>query len=1056
MLLARVYLAIGNILPRRKHICDTPLALTSSAIKTNNKVITHAIFLPQLAHIIGQCNCDFTKFIYRKRNISEIEASNYYYFCFSIKPTLTKMYRYLFQLLLFFSITLSVHAQVADKDLRMQLSQYFNQYRCDSKIKQPALTDLQINSSKKQIAVYTNDAFAQQPFRQETVNRIYSEVKSFLPKSLNRYDIVIYTENRPIEELIPNLYRKKNKDRSRLLYKIDKGDENAWVTDLSKPFSIENGLEGRHIAVGQSHGRYFNPKTQQWSWQRPNLFCTTEDLLTQSYILPYLIPMLENAGAYVFTPRERDTQLNEVIVDNDNIGQSLYIEVNSRKGKWQTPNIKGFAQYSNYYRDGESPFAAGSIRFAKTEKKSDKAFAEWIPNIPESGEYAVYVTYQSLPKSVSDAKYIIIHKGGITEKRVNQKMGGGTWVYLGTYMFEKGNKESGMVILTNQSKEKGVVCADAIRFGGGMGNIIRGGTVSGMPRYLEGARYNAQWMGMPYDVYAGRKGENDYIDDINVRSNMINYLSGESVYNPQQPGLKVPLELSLSLHTDAGHSANDETIGTLGIFTTNFNEGKLKSGTDRYASRDLADIALTELQTDINSSFNTQWNRRALLNANYSETRLPVVASSIIELLSHQNFADMRLAHDPNFKFTASRALYKAILKYNTQQHGKDYVVQPLPVTNFSLQFGEKKNQLNLTWKETNDPSEATATPNGYVVYTRIGDGGFDNGTFVKTPYYITSLEPGIIYSFKVTAVNDGGSSFPSEILSAYKARDEQGTVLIVNGFNRLSGPAVINTNNEAGFDINRDPGVPYLYTTAFVGTQQHFDRRQAGKEGAGSLGFSGNELTAVKIAGNSFDYPFVHGNAIKAAGGYSFVSCSDEAVENGTVNLNNYDVVDLILGLEKEDAANSSYYKTFTDVMQQRLQSYCNAGGKLLISGSYLGSDMINSAQNNNFIQSTLKYQYSHNLQGREIGSVTGLGQPFTLSRNYNANYYPLMAPESLYPVDNAFSALVYQPDNTSAAIAYKGSYRTFVMGFPFESISSAEDRNRIMASILSFFSSK
>ena len=42
-----------------------------------------------------------------------------------------------------------------------------------------------------------------------------------------------------------------------------------------------------------------------------------EDIYTQSYVLPFLIPMLENAGAYVMTPRERDTQIHEVISDND-------------------------------------------------------------------------------------------------------------------------------------------------------------------------------------------------------------------------------------------------------------------------------------------------------------------------------------------------------------------------------------------------------------------------------------------------------------------------------------------------------------------------------------------------------------------------------------------------------------------------------------------------------------------------------------------------------------------------------------------------------------------
>ena len=56
------------------------------------------------------------------------------------------------------------------------------------------------------------------------------------------------------------------------------------------------------------------------------------------------------------------------------------------------------------------------------------------------------------------------------------------------------------------------------------------------------------------------------------------------------------------------------------------------------------------------------WTRRSLWDRNYSETRLPAVPSTIIELLSHQNFADMRLGHDPNFKFTVGRSIYKAIL----------------------------------------------------------------------------------------------------------------------------------------------------------------------------------------------------------------------------------------------------------------------------------------------------------------------------------------------------------------------------------------------------------
>lgn len=264
------------------------------------------------------------------------------------------------------------------------------------------------------------------------------------------------------------------------------------------------------------------------------------------------------------------------------------------------------------------------------------------------------------------------------------------------FSFDKGKNDYGMVVLSNESKQKGVVCADAVRFGGGMGNIERGGETSGMPRYLEGARYSAQWAGMPYPVYGGREGKDDMSDDINVRSRMINYLSGGSIFNPKDKGLGVPFELSMALHSDAGASKEDKIIGTLGIYTTDFNNGVLGAGTDRYASRDLSDILLTQLQRDIRSNYAIDWTRRSMWNRNYSETRLPAVPSTIVELLSHQNFADMRLGHDPNFKFTVGRSIYKAILQYLCGQHGKDYVVQPLPVSNFAIRFGNKRTHWNF------------------------------------------------------------------------------------------------------------------------------------------------------------------------------------------------------------------------------------------------------------------------------------------------------------------------------------------------------------------------
>lgn len=962
----------------------------------------------------------------------------------------------------FLCLTLGVNflsAQDIERNVKERLTDYFGRYTATAKISTPKLKSVDIDYERKTIAIHASESFAYQPFRPETVEAVYNQVKELLPGPVHYYRLTIFADGKPIEELIPNIYRNKKKDKERMSLKTDyKGA--AWVKNISRPNEISRGLQDRHIAIWQSHGNYFKNDKNEWGWQRPRLFCTTEDLFTQSFVLPYVIPMLENAGAIVYTPRERDTQKNEIIVDNDTPNASLYLEIGSKKAHWATAPIKGFAQKKAIYRDGENPFTDGTCRFIPTERKKkknkDQAFAEWVPTLPAKGEYAVYVSYRTLPNSVSDAKYLVFHNGGVTEFKVNQKIGGGTWVYLGTFEFDKGNNDYGMVVLSNESSEHGVVCADAVRFGGGMGNIARGGKISGLPRYLEGARYSAQWAGMPYEVYAGRKGENDYADDINTRSNTINYLSGGSVYNPQQPGLGIPLEMTMALHSDAGCSKTDELIGSLGIYTTDFNNGKLNTGIDRYASRDLADILLTQIQKDIYSSHNLSWTRRSMWNRNYSETRLPATPSTIIELLSHQNFADMQLGHDPNFKFTVGRAIYKGILQFVAGQHDKEYVVQPLPVSNFAIRFGKKKNTLELSWKGENDPQEPTAQPREYIVYTRIDYGGFDNGTLVSKTSHTVKIEPGLVYSFKVTAVNRGGESFPSEILSAYKAKRERERVLIINGFDRVSGPAVINTFDKAGFDLEQDPGVPYLSNISFSGAQIGFDRAQAGKEGEGSLGYSGRELEGMKIAGNTFDYPFVHGKAIQAAGKYSFVSCSDEAVENGTVTLEDYPVVDYILGMEKEDPAHKVYYKTFSSAMQRFITSYCQSGGNLFVSGAYVGSDMSGTQGNREFTEKILKYGYQNSMTDKSSNRINGLGRTITIPRTPNETSYAVPAPDCIVPVDTAFPVFTYVPGNQSAGIAYKGNYRTFVLGFPFESIQSEADRATIMAGILGFFTQR
>ena len=939
---------------------------------------------------------------------------------------------------------LPVLAQSLDNTVKQRLTDFFKNYQTShADIGTCKLDHFVLDHEKRTLQVYASPSFGYQPFTEETTSAIYRLITQSLPGPVNYYQITIYADGMPIDNLIPNAFRKK-KDTDRQ-YKNISYHGNPWVENLSRPYEITRGLKGTHLAVWQSHGMFYKIDRNEWRWQRPRLFGTTEDLFTQSFVVPYLIPMLENAGAIVFTPRERNWQRQEVIVDNNTCpAGSQYLEVNYKKCCWTNAPAPGFAQRYSVYPDNHNPFADGTARMITTQTKPEKAFAEWIPDIPEKGKYAVYVSYQTLPESVSDAKYLVFHNGGVTEFRVNQQMGGGTWVYLGTFEFDKGCNDYGMVVLSNESKEQGVISADAVRFGGGMGNIERGGSVSGMPRYLEGARYWAQWAGMPYPVYSKSNGTNDYNDDINTRSLMTNYLSGGSVFNPAEKGLKVPFEMTLGFHSDAGFKTDDQLVGTLGIYTTGFNEGRLNCGISRYASRDLADMVLTGLKRDIDARFGVNWQRRSMWNRNYSETRLPAVPSMILELLSHQNFNDLKLGHEPAFKFTVARSVYKSVLKYLADMHGTNYTVQPLPVTHFAISEGKKKNTFDLRWTPTEDVLEPTAEAQGYIVYTRVGRGGFDNGTYTRKPELTVEVEPGLVYSFRVTAVNRGGESFPSETLSACKAKRSKGTVLIVNAFDRVSGPGSINSPLMQGFDLLNDPGIPDGQTPAYCGYQQNFDRSRPGIEDETGLGYSGNELEGKLIAGNTFDYPFIHGKAIQAAGRYSFVSCSDETIESGSTDLTAYDVVDFLYGADR---------KGISPEIREALTRYCNQGGSLLISGAYLSDGKSKNAEGKTFCQNVLKYADQGLTAPLSCEEVSGLNVRFRLPRRANETTYAVPQSGYLYPTGGSFSTFVYTSGNYGAGIAYRGNYRTFVLGFPFESIPEEGERNHVMKAILGFF---
>ncbi len=933
------------------------------------------------------------------------------------------------------------------KQLDQKLNSFARQYVSSRTIKIDSIL-----IQKKKVTLFTNEALEDIPFREYNVSELYASIAPLFP---NASKIVILTRGTDIESLIPE-YDRKGRPNKKRLYSI-KESKYPLTRSLSSPHEIKNGLQNRHIALWQSHGLYYAQTAHRWEWQRARMFGTVEDLFTQSFVLPYLTPMLENAGATILIPRERDTQIHEIIIDNDrSTPGSEYKELDGEKA-WSDGEKAGFGHIQATYTNGENPFTQGTYRQTVTQRKGKESLIEWIPEIPESGNYAVYASYQSFPNSTEQALYTIHHAGGETTIAVNQTMGGGTWIYLGNFKFTAHEQAHERIVLTNQSNKSGkIITADAIKIGGGMGNIARSplespypieAETSGYPRFTEAARYWLQWAGMPDSIYSKSAFHNDYQDDIYARPRWVNYLKEQA---------HIPIDMAFAFHSDAGTTPDDSIIGTLGIYMSKSNDGIYTNRKSREIARDLTDMIQTQILSDVRKVYNPQWSRRGMWNQSYIEARIPDVPTMLLELLSHQNFADMRYGLDPRFRFLICRAIYKGMLRYICFQNKQEPIVQPLPPDRLYTELVET-NKVRIGWKAVQDTLEESASPTAYILYSRKDSGGFDNGTLVKGEEIILPIEAGIIHSYKVPAVNKGGISFPSEIVSVYRSPkgEKDKTVLIVNGFDRISGPASFESaaDSLAGFLYAVDRGVPYLNDIAFIGDQFEFRRTATWNSNDNNgHGDSYNNYAGQVIAGNTFDYPFIHGQAM-AETGYSFVSCSHKSLAEGVVKPDTYPIIDLILGKQRQPV--------ITPVLQDTLRSYLAQGGNLLVSGTNLFSDSWGNAQDRTFVEEVLKGKLASRNASKE-GIVNSCASPYgyingryTFRTRPNPICYSIESVDGVLPADKlAHTILRYPENNIGAGIVYEGKYRTCLLSFPFEALQTPSERNRLMESILRFFS--
>lgn len=862
-------------------------------------------------------------------------------------------------------------------------------------------------------------------------------------------------------------------------------------TDYPGPPPVR-GLLGRHLVIAASHGWTYSNNARRWEYQRCRLFTTVEDLYTMSYANPFLMPMLERAGAVVFSERERDFQTAEVIVDNDGAMKPSEFRT---LGTW-TSTTEGTGWRGGLphpLAETTEPFRLGTAlqaQVAPADSPTSTA-AVYVPFFPRPGRYAVYVSWTSSADHSPAVPVSVHHAGGSTRFLVNQQMGGNTWIFLGFFEFKAGATEStGCVVIhatgaeiSSAARAGGrptLVSADAVRFGGGMGNIAPEGLVSYHPRYAESARYWTQYAGAPadlvylHDVEGGRFGV-DYDRDVITRPEWINYLHGAPNgpnKDTSHPGLGVPIDAALAWHTDAGISPNG-LIGTLSIYRIRDHRGQdnFPDGRSRWLNRDLAALVQEEISRAAEGNFTSTWRRRQLMHGNYGEARRPNVPTMLLELLSHQNFNDMKYGNDPRFKRDISRAIYKAYLRFLAYSYGYDPVISPLPPTHlYARHIGN--GSAELTWRIQPDPLEPTAYPDGFIVYQSLDGKAFDNGHYTaEARLVVNSLAADTSYFFRVTAANTGGESFPTPVV-ALRWSEGKKTALLVDGFDRICGPAVVEGGSVRGFDRAIDPGVGYEYTYGLAGNQYDLNPQSPFlTNDQPGWGATEGDWEDRLERGNTFDHSIAHAEMLAAAG-FAFDGATADAfcVMEPTLS---YALIDWIAGRQratpppagmdgvgKPDRMKTEF-EVFPAAARQRLQAHFAREGKLILSGAYAIEDLTRGAaaddDSRRFAREWLGVAGSQSRATtanavrpvEDIPAFKGL-QSFRFGRDLEQTVYAVESAEAPEP-GGPETRIVFRYGDTGLP-AVVANIRVITAGFPLETVLPEKSRVELMKAFVTW----
>jgi N-acetylmuramoyl-L-alanine amidase len=744
------------------------------------------------------------------------------------------------------------------------------------------------------------------------------------------------------------------------------------------------------VVVFTTAGHGWTANGGSWGLQRPLLLDMVEDYGNLDQ-LNYFVNYLFNAGATVVPFRPVGYQEEEVVLDQDDPGVTY-------TGSWINSGS------SPYYENGATNSGI-NYRFAVVNV-TETATARYTPNLPSSDYYPVY-TWVLDSNNRTPQLYRIAHGGGTTEVRIDHRVVGRGWVYLGAYYFEAGT--GGYVEISNQSTAGGNVIADAIRFGNGIGDIVGAGPgVSGYPRDEEAQRYWAESeagvnaVGMPSTIYDCCSSDNS--DNISAAARWAREMNN-TTFNTDRWR-----RIYLEFHSNASDGG---ARGTVALVTG--------VSTKTLFQTEYATILGDEVEQDLlilDSDFEFNWAARSN-PANGSFGAISTNANSdefdatILEVAFHDNATDAALLLDPKVRDGVARSSLHGVIKFLNTLAGSTVPLDFLPTQPQNPRaIHDGNGGITLSWDTPLTGEAHGDAPTGYRVYRSSNGYGFDSGSDVGLTNSITlnDVPPYTTTYFRIAAYNAGGESLPSITIGARARLNGPAKYLIVNGFDRVSR--------------SQDPRQVLIG----VGTQRRPILRHV----------------------NSFDYVIQHGDALADAG-VDFDSCQNENIISGAVDLANYQAVLWICGEE------SSADDTFNATEQTLMTNYLNGGGKLFVSGAEIAWDLDNLGNGVAFYNNSLKADYVGDDAGTYNVGVVG-GSIFdgigSFAFDDGSIFYDAEFPDRLGTVGGSTAALTYVGGTGgTAAVVFDGVSQVVNLGFPFETITSATRRSEIMGAVVAFF---